>query len=339
MAEQQGMVMREYRKGNWTVEETMILIEAKKMDDERRKHNKKQTYQNIITSPASNTSSSSLIVKPVTELRWKWVEEYCWRKGCLRSQNQCNDKWDNLMRDYKKIRDYQRTLFDESCSSSNKSYWEMDKVERKDKSLPTNMLPQIYQSLFEVVEQTPTTPATAVAAGSKFLQLPLLSPPPPPLLRLRTELPFYSQQPQQPPQLLSTTLESEASEQVREEPSEKRRRKEERTASAGKGTTAAHQMATTTTTATPTPTIPVHEVSSSISRSASIIAEAIQSNEEKNERRHKEMMHIHETRLRLEESKLEVIRHGFNGLNDAINKLANSILALANDSNKSHQGP
>ncbi|KAL2930514.1 Trihelix transcription factor ASR3 [Bienertia sinuspersici] len=157
------MAMREYRKGNWTVEETMILIEAKKKDDERRKLNRSKQITVITTSPSSSGSGNSS--KPVAELRWKWVEEYCWGKGCFRSQNQCNDKWDNLMRDYKKVRDYQKTLnpnFNNNTSqqpttSNIKSYWSMDKIERKEKGLPTNMLPQIYQALFDVVETTATT--------------------------------------------------------------------------------------------------------------------------------------------------------------------------------------
>ena len=141
MADQGGnnIVMREYRKGNWTVNETMVLIEAKKMDDERR---------------MKKSGDSEGRGKP-TELRWKWVEDYCWRKGCLRSQNQCNDKWDNLMRDYKKVREYQRRIAErgEGNNSNEGSYWEMEKNERKEKNLPSNMLRQIYERLEEVVEK------------------------------------------------------------------------------------------------------------------------------------------------------------------------------------------
>ncbi|XP_074272442.1 uncharacterized protein LOC141596243 [Silene latifolia] len=375
MEEQGKMGMREYRKGNWTIQETMILIEAKKMDDERRKLSKKQAYHNIITtSPSSNINTStsmSMSTKPVTELRWKWVEEYCWRKGCLRSQNQCNDKWDNLMRDYKKIRDFSRNLLISNKGGDNydqheeisgnvkvKSYWEMDKVERKDKGLPTNMLPQIYQALFDVVESSGsgsgsgcTTPssvgvvaAVAVAGPTQFLQLPPPSPPPPLQLQM-SPLPFYSPQSQvqvQPQPLLQVlpTLELEASEQSQPESSAKRRRKEERViieASVPEGTSTDAPTTTTTTTTTTPPTL--QDISSAICRSASIISEAIQANEQNEERRHKEIMQIHETRLRFEESRLEVTRQGFNGLNDAINKLANSILTWANASHRSHQGP
>eukprot|EP00261_Vitis_vinifera_P036799 XP_019078042.1 PREDICTED: uncharacterized protein LOC100263121 isoform X3 [Vitis vinifera] len=167
MADQGGSsavtVMRDYRKGNWTVNETMILIEAKKMDDQRR-----------MKRSGENEGRS----KPA-ELRWKWVEDYCWRKGCLRSQNQCNDKWDNLMRDYKKVRDYERRLLSERGDSgdhdggpsSSSSYWMIDKNERKEKNLPSNMLRQIYEGLVEVVERkgVGTTSSAAAAAHQRVM--------------------------------------------------------------------------------------------------------------------------------------------------------------------------
>lgn len=143
MASQGGhnVLMRDYRKGNWTLQETMVLIEAKKMDDERRM--KRQ-----------GDSSSERSGKPA-ELRWKWVEDYCWRNNCLRSQNQCNDKWDNLIRDFKKVREYERRLAEQHDGSERdeKSYWKLEKNERKAKNLPSNMLSQIYQALVEVVER------------------------------------------------------------------------------------------------------------------------------------------------------------------------------------------
>ena len=173
MADQSGGLglMREYRKGNWTLTETMVLIEAKKMDDERR-------MRRSIGLPApeqSQDSRSSSGNKPA-ELRWKWIEDYCWRKGCMRSQNQCNDKWDNLMRDYKKVREYERGRLESSFASGPSSsaaaetgsYWKMEKSERKERNLPSNMLPQTYQALFDVVESKThpsSTAATAITAA------------------------------------------------------------------------------------------------------------------------------------------------------------------------------
>ncbi|KAK5792393.1 hypothetical protein PVK06_033507 [Gossypium arboreum] len=78
-----------------------------------------------------------------------------------------------------------------------------------------------------------------------------------------------------------------------------------------------------------------NEVSTAISRSASIIAEAIQASEEREERRHRDLLSFHERRLKIEESKTEINKKGMDGLVDAINKLANSIFALASHKNQS----
>ncbi|KAL2474130.1 Homeodomain-like superfamily protein [Forsythia ovata] len=178
-------VLRDYRKGNWTVQETMVLIQAKKMDDKRRM--KKQ-------------GGISERGKP-SELRWQWVENYCWGNGCLRSQNQCNDKWDNLMRDFKKVREYEKGVLERG--EDEKSYWRIDKHERKDYNLPTNMLQQIYQGLVEVVEMKGTQMVVGGGSGTNtggcmpsvmerltgFGQ-PSMLPPPPPTTTLPSSQPF-----------------------------------------------------------------------------------------------------------------------------------------------------
>lgn len=125
---------REYRKGNWTIQETLTLIIAKKLDDERR------------SKPTVHSSA-----KP-GELRWKWVENYCWAHGCFRSQNQCNDKWDNLLRDYKKIREYENSRSNVSDPISN-SYWTMERHQRKYHNLPSNMSLEVFEALNEVVQK------------------------------------------------------------------------------------------------------------------------------------------------------------------------------------------
>lgn len=149
-------VPRDYRKGNWNFQETMVLIEAKRMDDERR-------MKRLGDATAERG-------KPA-ELRWKWVEDYCWKNGCLRSQNQCNDKWDNLMRDFKKVREYERRVAARGVGDS-KSYWRIEKNERKDNNLPSNMLPQIYEALLAVVERKDQRGAVAGVSS--------VAPPPPP---------------------------------------------------------------------------------------------------------------------------------------------------------------
>lgn len=194
--------MRDYRKGNWTVSETMILIEAKKMDEERR-------LMKRISSTSSNIDDQSGRGKPAAELRWKWVEDYCWRKGCMRSQNQCNDKWDNLMRDYKKVRDYERKVVVEGSSSSvSSSYWNIGKNERKERILPTNMLPQIYEALFEVMEKKSQVQSVNVMAltttttSSSVLAVPSSSSSPNVLSYAHHQLPHPVPTPLMPPPLM-----------------------------------------------------------------------------------------------------------------------------------------
>ncbi|KAI3466912.1 hypothetical protein Pfo_023575 [Paulownia fortunei] len=315
---------RDYRKGNWTLQETMVLIEAKKMDDERR---------------MKRPGDSSERGKPA-ELRWKWVEDYCWKNGCFRSQNQCNDKWDNLMRDFKKVREYEGRVAE--IGGEDKSYWRIEKNERKENNLPSNMLPQIYEALVEVIERkgqrvvvgsggagsssanVPTVAEKSTSVlGQQSLPHPLQQPPiiqAPPML---PPFPPQAQTPAEPPTLPFPqplpTVDSDTSEYT---DSPAKRRKRGGGSSGREGTSGAASGTT------------LQEVGSAISKSASIIAEAIQSCEEREERRHRQMLSLHERRLQIEESKAEINRQGINGLVDAVNKLANSILALAAHKNQ-----
>ncbi|CAI9782222.1 unnamed protein product [Fraxinus pennsylvanica] len=298
---------REYRKGNWTIEETMVLIEAKKMDDERR----------LMIRHGGESSSAHERGKP-GELRWKRVEDYCWKNGCFRSQNQCNDKWDNLMRDFKKVREYQRRVAAER--GEEKSYWKMEKNQRKEHGLPSNMLPQIFDALFEVVERkvvvggggggietSNVNPIQAAAAQTMLLPLPPPAQPP--------SRPFA--EPSLPTADSDTSGHSDSP--------AKRRRRRERGGGGGGGGGEGDAAAGDSS---------LQEVCSAISQSGSIIAEAIHSCEEREERRHREVLRLHERRLQLEESNAQINRQGMNGLVDAINKLANSILALASHKNQ-----
>ncbi len=125
-----------------------MLIAAKKRDEDRRlKGGEKEK-----SKPA--------------ELRWKWVENYCWKNGCQRSQNRCNDKWDNLLRDYQKVRDYEIRSTAAAADPRHReqpmvsSYWQMEKHERKEKGLPSNLLKQVYQALHDVIDRGFPPPAS-----------------------------------------------------------------------------------------------------------------------------------------------------------------------------------
>ncbi|KAM6575203.1 hypothetical protein CsatA_023530 [Cannabis sativa] len=424
-------LIRDYRKGNWTVSETMILIEAKKMDDERRMKRISGNDNEQARSSGSTTPTSN---KPA-ELRWKWVEDYCWRKGCCRSQNQCNDKWDNLMRDYKKVRDYERKIAEKSAAvaggSGDQSYWKIEKNERKERNLPTNMLPQIYEALVDVVEKkgqrvsggisstgvpSISIPSSSPSIGYQMVertmssgvhhqhhhhlqQTPLIStsqailmqphhisaapltalPLPPPSVTVNVAevavAPPPPVQVQQPPlalpyaQPLLPTMCDSSDTDTSEHPHSpaKRRRKgpEQQQQQQQHHPHLLHRQPHQAQPQTQTQTQP-HQgpvvpppttsgssgrlissstssdnhqqqvvVATAISKSASIIAEALQACEEGEQKRHEDLVSLHERRLEIEKSKNEVNRQGINGLVEAINNLANSIQALASDRNQS----
>ncbi|KAK4361409.1 hypothetical protein RND71_020361 [Anisodus tanguticus] len=297
-------MFRDYRKGNWTVEETMALIEAKKMDDERKMRRQEG--------------------KP-TELRWKWVEDYCWRNGCLRSQNQCNDKWDNLMRDFKKVREYERRVAEAGGEEITTSYWKIEKNERKEKNLPNNMLPEIYEALVEVVDRKsqrmllPSMPPTLQQQSTQPQITPLTLPPlPPPTTVAQTD--YYTTNVPFP--TMCDSSDPDTSCERSDSPARKRRM-----SGGGEGTSGTSKDGNINNSS--------QEVGTAISRSAAIIADTIQSCEEREERRHRELLSLHQRRLQIEESKAEINREGINRLVDSINNLANSILVLAGNKNQS----
>nr|BAV78575.1 truncated trihelix-type transcription factor [Oryza glaberrima]BAV78585.1 truncated trihelix-type transcription factor [Oryza glaberrima] len=175
-----GSAPRDYRKGNWTLHETLILITAKRLDDDRR--------AGVGGGAAAGGGGAGSPPTPRSaEQRWKWVENYCWKNGCLRSQNQCNDKWDNLLRDYKKVRDYESRVAAAAVtggaaaanSAPLPSYWTMERHERKDCNLPTNLAPEVYDALSEVLSRRAARRGGATIAPTPPPP-PLALPPPPP---------------------------------------------------------------------------------------------------------------------------------------------------------------
>ncbi|GMJ04504.1 hypothetical protein HRI_004119600 [Hibiscus trionum] len=263
---------REYRKGNWTIQETLTLITAKRIDDERRAR--------------PSTSSPS---KP-GELRWKWIENYCWDHGCFRSQNQCNDKWDNLLRDYKKVRQYHhhhhQSPPSQQPSHHAPSYWSMDRHQRKLHNLPTNMSPEIFEALNDVLQRKYTT-------HQQQQQQPSVS--------------------QSPEQLAVKTdrraPEIEAPVTVSEEPDSSETESSENMGSETKRKK-------------------VRKIGSSIMRSASVLARTLKSCEENKEKRHQQVMELEHRRLRIEETQNEVNRKGMTDLVAAMTNLSGAIQSL-----------
>nr|BAH02612.1 sh4 homologue [Echinochloa crus-galli var. crus-galli] len=317
---------RDYRKGNWTLHETLILITAKRLDDDRRAGG---------VNGHGHAAHGAAVGSPTTprsaEQRWKWVENYCWNHGCVRSQNQCNDKWDNLLRDYKKVRDYEtRTAATATATAAAAapgggagaaipSYWTMERHERKDRNLPTNLAPEVFDALTDVLSRRAARRGGAAIAAAPTPPLALPPPPPPPPPPTAPPSPpklllAQARAPPPPPLPLPTAVATsvsaeeltgssesgeEGSEDDGEEPEPKRRR--------------------------------LNRLGSSVVRSATVLARTLVACEEKRERRHREVLELEERRLRLEEQRTEVRRQGFAGLISAVNSLSGAIHALVSD--------
>ncbi|CAL4918272.1 unnamed protein product [Urochloa decumbens] len=337
-------VARDYRRGNWTVPETMVLIDAK-----RKVHGERHPGEHGLA-------------------RWRWVEDYCWRAGCRRSHNQCNDRWDNLMRDFKKVRAYE-------TAGSAPSYWAMGRAERKERWLPSNLLREIYDAMGEVIERRMSTgsgcsggPGGAFVLGapstSSLLHVPMQASP------LAQVLP----RPLPLEQETGHHVGHGASQHFRSEsPERKRRRPSLDEPRPGTGSS--------TPSSAPAPGIHGHHhrqeqghrrhregdggdngvgggdddessdsecsgddggeeeeeegeeeegvLSGAIGRCAEILSEALESQEAAEERRHREVMAVEERRGRAWQARREAGEQCVAGLASAVSQLAGSMLALA----------
>ncbi|CAL4935114.1 unnamed protein product [Urochloa decumbens] len=339
-------VAGDYRRGNWTVPETMVLIEAK-----RKVHGERHPGEHGLA-------------------RWRWVEDYCWRAGCRRSHNQCNDRWDNLMRDFKKVRAYE-------TAGSAPSYWAMGRAERKERWLPSNLLREIYDAMGEVIERRMSTGSGCSGGpGGAFLGAPSTSS----LLHVPMQASPLAQVLPRPLPLEQETghhVGHGASQHFRSEsPERKRRRPSLDEPRPGTGT------GSSTPSSAP-PTTGTHGggqrqehghyrhregdngaggdessdsecsgdggeeeeggeeedvLSGAIGRCAAILSEALESQEAAEERRHREVMAVEERRGRARQARREAGEQCVAGLASAVNQLAGSMLALAAAKHKDKGG-
>ncbi|CAN6298335.1 unnamed protein product [Urochloa humidicola] len=343
MAGAAGALARDYRRGNWTVPETMLLIEAK-----RKVHGERHPGDHGLA-------------------RWRWVEDYCWRAGCRRSHNQCNDRWDNLMRDYKKVRAYE-------MAGSAPSYWAMGKAERKDRGLPSNLLREIYDAMGEVIEMRMNMGGGSggTGAGGAFLgaspgllhHVPMQASP---LAQfLPRPLPLEQETTRHHVGHGAAHFGSESPERKRRRPSldEPRPGTGSNTPSSAQATgTHAHQhrqeqqghghrdhgcggggdedeSSDSECSGDGGGEEGEEEdvLSGAIGRCAAILSEALESREAAEERRHREVMAVEERRGRARQARREAGEQCVAGLAAAVNQLAGSMLALAAAKHKDNGG-
>lgn len=123
-----GSNKKRSRSAPWTVSEMLTLIEAKKEERERC-----QAYK------------SQGVKLPAAE-KWRIVAMHMETKEMGRSGSQCQDKWENMMKDYKAVREWQ--YVGGGCA---KDYFkDMTNKERKDASLPPQMDEIVFYSLHAI---------------------------------------------------------------------------------------------------------------------------------------------------------------------------------------------
>ncbi|OEL32546.1 hypothetical protein BAE44_0006434 [Dichanthelium oligosanthes] len=324
-------VARDYRRGNWTLPETMLLIEAKRKVHEER-----------------HPGDQGLA-------RWRWVEDYCWRAGCRRSQNQCNDRWDNLMRDYKKVRAHELAG---AGAGRAPSYWAMGRAERKGRGLPSNLLREIYDAMGEVIDRRMSmgcggsgggggAGGAFVGASSSLLDVPMQASPlaqvlPRPL-PLEQETPHHGHG--------AAHFGFESPERKRRRPSLDELRPGSSTPSSAPGTHGHRQEQghhhredeydhgdDDESSGSEYSDDDGEVLSGAIGRCAAILSEALESREAAEERRHREVMAVEERRGRARRARREAGEQCVAGLAAAVNQLAGSMLALAAAKHKDKGG-
>lgn len=104
------------RHPRWTRQETLTLIEGKKVAENRGRRGRR---------------SSSVFGSDQVEPKWDSVASYCKQHGVNRGPVQCRKRWSNMVGDFKKIKAWESQVKQESDS-----YWLMRNDLRKENKLP-----------------------------------------------------------------------------------------------------------------------------------------------------------------------------------------------------------
>ncbi|XP_061367046.1 trihelix transcription factor ASR3-like [Gastrolobium bilobum] len=132
------------RLPRWTRQEILVLIQGK-TDAERR----------FKPGRASGSAFGS------SEPKWALVSSYCKNHGVNREPVQCRKRWSNLAGDYKKIKEWESQVRDET-----ESFWLMRNDLRRERKLPGYFDREVY----DILDASPS-PSSA-AAGTAALGLP-----------------------------------------------------------------------------------------------------------------------------------------------------------------------
>lgn len=115
------------RLPRWTRQEILVLIQGKRVAEGRVRRGR-----------AAGLASGTASVEP----KWATVSSYCKRHGVNRGPVQCRKRWSNLAGDFKKIKEWESQIKDESDS-----FWVMRSDLRRERKLPGFFDKEVYDIL------------------------------------------------------------------------------------------------------------------------------------------------------------------------------------------------
>ncbi|TYJ47887.1 hypothetical protein E1A91_A01G023100v1 [Gossypium mustelinum] len=115
------------RLPRWTRQEILVLIQGKRVAENRVRRGR-----------AAGLAFGSSQVEP----KWASVSSYCKRHGVNRGPVQCRKRWSNLAGDFKKIKEWESNIREES-----ESFWVMRNDLRRERKLPGFFDKEVYDIL------------------------------------------------------------------------------------------------------------------------------------------------------------------------------------------------
>ncbi|KAF5741215.1 hypothetical protein HS088_TW10G00211 [Tripterygium wilfordii] len=130
------------RLPRWTRQESLVLIQGKRVAENRVRRGR---------TPGMGLRSS------VVEPKWASVSSYCKRHEVNRGPVQCRKRWSNLAGDFKKIKEWESHIREET-----ESFWVMRNDLRRERRLPGFFDREVYDILDGTATGGPTGLALAL---------------------------------------------------------------------------------------------------------------------------------------------------------------------------------
>eukprot|EP00249_Psilotum_nudum_P016059 c25639_g1_i2 orf=373-1293(+) len=119
-------VEKNSRHPRWTKEETLVLMDAKKMQEEDARE--------LVVAGRPFSANE----------KWEFVQSCCKLRGVDRDAQQCRKRWSNLYGEYKKVKDWQ-------MQHRSENYWTLRRDERREAKLPGTFEFDIYAVLDSLI--------------------------------------------------------------------------------------------------------------------------------------------------------------------------------------------